>query len=56
MHSICRNWPHLPVIAMSGVLGSGYLEMAKKLGADVVLHKPIERDVLLREVRRLLAK
>jgi two-component system cell cycle sensor histidine kinase/response regulator CckA len=56
IHKICRNWPHLPVIAISGVIGGGYLEMAKKMGADAVLHKPIERGALLREVRRLIAK
>jgi two-component system, cell cycle sensor histidine kinase and response regulator CckA len=56
IQTICRNWPHLPVIAISGVLASGYLEMAKKMGADAVMYKPIEREALLSEVRRLIAK
>ncbi len=56
IHHICRNWPDLPVIAITGVLGAGYLEMAKKMGADAVLSKPMERGALLREVRRLIAK
>lgn len=53
---ICRRWPHLPVIAISGALEGAYLEVAKKLGADVVLSKPFETDVILHEVRRLIAR
>ena len=53
---ICRHWPHMPVIAISGVLGGAYLEFAKKLGADAVLRKPFEADVILNEVRRLVAR
>jgi two-component system cell cycle sensor histidine kinase/response regulator CckA len=56
IQTICRNWPHLPVIAVSGVVGGAYLEMAKKMGADAVLCKPIESGEILREVRRLIAK
>jgi CheY-like chemotaxis protein len=56
IRNICRDWPHLPVIAISGVIAGGYLEMAKKLGADAVMCKPIEREGRLREVRRLIGK
>lgn len=56
IHKLKGSWPSLPVIAISGVLGSGFLEMAKKLGADVVLHKPIDPERILGEVRRLVAK
>jgi DNA-binding NarL/FixJ family response regulator len=53
---ICRHWPHMPVIAISGVLGGAYLDFAKKLGADAVLRKPFETDVIVDEVRRLVAR
>jgi two-component system, cell cycle sensor histidine kinase and response regulator CckA len=53
IHAICREWPHLPVIAISGAFGGAYLDFAKKLGADAVLRKPFEPDVILHEVRRL---
>ncbi len=55
IHSICRQWPHLPVIAISGVLGGAYLEVAKKMGADAVIRKPFAPEVILNEVRRLTA-
>ena len=56
IHAICRNWPHLPVIAISGALGGAYLDLAKKLGADTILRKPFEPHVMLNEVRRLTAQ
>jgi len=56
IHKTKESWPSLPVIAVSGILGSGFLEMAKKLGADAVLHKPIDPERILGEVRRLVAK
>jgi CheY-like chemotaxis protein len=54
--TICEQWPHLPVIAISGALGGVYLEIAKKLGADVILRKPFELEVILKEVRWLTAQ
>ena len=53
IQAICREWPHLPVIAISGVLGGAYLEVAKKMGADAVIRKPFEPEVILEEIRRL---
>jgi CheY-like chemotaxis protein len=53
---ICQRWPHLPVIAISGVMGGAYLDVAQKLGADAVVRKPFETDVILNEVRRLIAR
>jgi DNA-binding response OmpR family regulator len=54
--TICEQWPHLPVIAISGALGGVYLDIAKKLGADVVIRKPFDTEVIVREVRRLTAQ
>jgi PAS domain S-box-containing protein len=54
--TICEQWPHLPVIAISGAVGGAYLDIAQKLGADVVLRKPFPPDVILKEVRRLTAQ
>ena len=56
IHAICQNWPHLPVIAISGALGGAYLELAKRLGADAVIRKPFESETILNEVRRLTAR
>jgi two-component system, cell cycle sensor histidine kinase and response regulator CckA len=53
--AIRRQWPHMPVIAISGVLGGAFLELAGKLGANAVFRKPLEPDVILTEIRRLIA-
>lgn len=42
------------IIAMSGRDTAEFLEMAKKLGADHVLHKPFEMRVMADLVRRCL--
>jgi len=52
-----RNVPELKIIAISGggrINPDGYLAMAKKLGAEQVLRKPIQRADLLAAVRKLL--
>lgn len=49
--SIRRNWPQIPVIAMSG--NHEYLDVAKKLGARAAFRKPIETGPILEEIRRL---
>jgi CheY-like chemotaxis protein len=51
IRSIRRNWPQIPVIAMSG--NHNYLDVARKLGAQAVFPKPIETAAILEEVRRL---
>ncbi len=56
IHAICQNWPHLPVIAISGAYGGAYLDLAKRLGADAVVRKPFDADVILNEIRRLTAR
>ena len=56
---IKKSAPEIPVIVMSGGnygYGQSYLNMAKKLGANVILDKPFEMDVLLKQVKELLDK
>jgi DNA-binding response OmpR family regulator len=53
IHTISQCWPHLPVIAISGASGGVYLDLARKMGADAVIRKPFEPDLILKEVRRL---
>ncbi|HEX4595818.1 MAG TPA: response regulator, partial [Bryobacteraceae bacterium] len=53
IHAIRRHWPKLPIIAISGAFGGSYLPLAKKMGAESVIRKPFEPDVILSEVRRL---
>ena len=48
--------PEISVIAMSGGnrgYADSYLNMAEKLGADVILNKPFELSVLLEEIKKL---
>jgi CheY-like chemotaxis protein len=42
------------IIAISGAFGGKFLEVAKLLGADATLAKPVSPDELLQTVRRLL--
>lgn len=55
--SLSRQWPGLPVIAISGSSGKRseyYLSMAEKLGASASLVKPFSAEVIRRAVKRLL--
>ena len=56
IHAIRDNWPKLPIIAVSGAFGGAYLELAKKLGAEAIIRKPFQPDVVLAEVRRLTSR
>ena len=47
-----REFPHIPIIAISG--NSDYLPAAKRLGAAVVLTKPIGYADLLHAVQNLI--
>ena len=52
-----KEFPDIKIIAMSGGglnKPEGYLEGAKKLGANWTLTKPIDRDELLRAVKDTL--
>jgi len=57
MIELKKEFPKIKIIAMSGGglnKPEGYLEGAKKLGAEYTLTKPIDRDQLLRAVRDTL--
>ena len=51
---IRRRFPRVKVIALSGVFGGIYLQMARQLGADAALSKPVRGDVLRHTVGALL--
>jgi DNA-binding response OmpR family regulator len=53
-----RKCPSLPILAMSGrQTGSiGYLNIARKLGANATLEKPFRAKDLLREIDKLLQR
>jgi CheY-like chemotaxis protein len=44
---------HIPVVLMSG--HSAASEIARKVGADALLCKPVDLDILLKTVRKFLA-
>ena len=49
-----RDHPHVGIIAISGANGGQYLGMARPLGADAALPKPLEAGALLSEAKRVL--
>ena len=51
---IRRRFPRVKVIALSGVFGSFYLGMARQLGADAALAKPVRTELLRRTVNDVL--
>ena len=51
---IRRRFLHVRVIALSGVFGGLYLEMARQLGAAAALAKPVAIDVLRQTVDAVL--
>jgi two-component system, cell cycle sensor histidine kinase and response regulator CckA len=54
--AIRKNWPKIPMIAISGAFGGAYLEFATKLGADAMFRKPFDAETILSEVRRLIRR
>lgn len=55
---IRKDLPGTKIIAMSGggrTQSEGYLGLAEKIGADVVLNKPFDFDVLMQAVEKCLA-
>ncbi len=51
---IRRRFPHVKVIALSGVFGGLCLEMARQLGAAAALSKPVRIETLCRTVDAVL--
>jgi CheY-like chemotaxis protein len=46
--------PELKIIAMSGAFGGGFLKVAKRLGANSTLAKPVTPEQLIAAVRSVL--
>ena len=49
-----KDVPGVGIIAMSGAFEGDFLAVARKLGAQAALRKPVNADVLLREVAEVL--
>jgi CheY-like chemotaxis protein len=45
---------HIPIIALTGHVQQRFGELARRAGADIVLHKPCPLNQLLGEIERLL--
>lgn len=45
--------PQLPILGLTGYVGHGYMSQAAALGVTC-LNKPIEVDILLKEIREML--
>ncbi|MCX6624597.1 MAG: response regulator [Acidobacteria bacterium] len=54
IQAVRRLYPELPVVATSGAFGGYFLDVARKLGAEQILLKPLRPDELVGCVRRLL--
>jgi YesN/AraC family two-component response regulator len=57
IHELKRDFPDVNIIAISGggrIGPEDYLHMAKMLGAQRTLSKPVERETLLKTVNELL--
>jgi CheY-like chemotaxis protein len=46
----------IPLLAITGYGDRDYLDRARQAGADLVLSKPCDADLLVREARRMLAQ
>ena len=55
IRSIRAELPHVKVLAVSEFLGGAFLPALKNLGANACLHKPVEDEVFLPEVCKVLA-
>ena len=56
IQALRRELPDLAVIAVSGAFGGQFLKMAKMLGADAVLNKPVTPETLLAAVAKVIRK
>ncbi|RMH05505.1 MAG: response regulator [Planctomycetota bacterium] len=54
--AIREKWPELPVIVFSAPTNQLYLEVARRLGADEVIEKPLNLELLSADVKRLLGR
>jgi CheY-like chemotaxis protein len=56
IRALRRETPGVAIIAISGAFGGQFLETAQMLGADAVLHKPVDAELLLATVAELLKR
>jgi DNA-binding NarL/FixJ family response regulator len=49
-----RRFPDVKIVALSGVFGGLYLDMARQLGAAAALSKPVRSDVLRSTINAVL--
>jgi len=49
-----KDVPGMGIIAMSGAFGGQYLEVARRLGAQAVLTKPVSAELLLERIAEVL--
>jgi PAS domain S-box-containing protein len=56
IQTVHKEQPDLKIIAVSGAFGGGFLNVAKLLGANMALAKPVESGKLLEAVRDVLGK
>jgi CheY-like chemotaxis protein len=54
IQSLRRELPAVKIIAISGAFGGRFLESARLLGADAVLDKPVDAELLLSKVAEVL--
>jgi DNA-binding response OmpR family regulator len=50
------NWPHMPIVAISGEVTAGGPDAARKLGADAFLQKPFSARSLILLLEELRAQ
>jgi signal transduction histidine kinase/CheY-like chemotaxis protein len=56
IRTVRKQYPGMRIIAISGAFGSEILDMARVLGADASLHKPLTAEVLLACIEKVAAK
>jgi two-component system cell cycle sensor histidine kinase/response regulator CckA len=54
IQALRKEAPGIAIIAMSGAFGGQFLEVARRLGAQAVLKKPLSADLLLTKVAEVL--
>lgn len=54
IRALRRQAPGIGIIAVSGAFGGMFLSTARMLGADVVLSKPVDAELLLAKVAEVL--
>lgn len=54
IHNLAKNFPEMPIVAVSGQLTGAPLKALERYGAKKCLSKPFGRDVLLATVNELL--